>query len=75
MERKNTEHDFYGMGQRHAAKYFDSLLETADSIEKSFGVEARFDFECGVANVIPVYAAFQKQEVKKDSEGHVRKQI
>lgn len=75
MERRSTEHDFYGMGQRHAKKYFDSLVETAETIEKNFGKDARLDFECGVANVVSVYSVFQKQEVKTDSEGYIRKQM
>lgn len=51
------EYDFYTMGIRHGREKLVDLEKIAESIGKTYGENAKMEFEMGVAVSIPVYSS------------------
>ena len=65
------QYDFFLVGQRHARDGVEALRKMAASYEKTFGAQAREDFELGIASVIPQYSNFfakisEEEEIRTD---------
>lgn len=64
----NEQYDFYGMGLRDAPNGLIELKKKAITIEQNYGIDARIQFESGIAMKIPVYAEmiYNENDLKKD---------
>lgn len=65
MEKKE-EYDFFQMGKRCAKERMDNLFRMAEKIEQEYGIDARLEFESGMAIIVPVYAnnSYLNQDIK-----------
>ena len=50
------QYDFFCMGQRCAKDYLTDLRKMTKEIGEKYGVDARIQFEAGIAMVIPVFS-------------------
>ena len=61
------EYDFVEMGIRCAKERMENLIAMADKVETEYGIDARLEFESGIALVVPVYPQniFTNFEIEK----------
>jgi len=64
------EYDFYTMGMRYGKEKLVDLKQTAESIGKKYGEDAKMEFELGIAVSIPVYANYKSSELTIDDIEH-----
>ncbi len=55
----NNEYDFCSMGFRDAKMSMENCYNRAIQIEKQYGVNARMEYEVGIAMTIPQYDRFK----------------
>ena len=60
MEEQNN-YDFLSMGKRYAISQVGNLIKKAQEIEQEYGIDARLEFESGIALAIPVYSEFAQE--------------
>ena len=59
------EYDFLSMGLRAAKDEMSNHYQTADKIEQQFGINARMEYEAGIAMAIPQYGTYQNLQLRK----------
>lgn len=68
MDRE-SKYDFLSMGARYAKEAGYLIKKTAEEIEKKYGKEAKFEFETGVAYVMPQYIVTNTYEYNNNVRG------
>ena len=54
-------YDFLSMGMKDAVSNLRNLKEQAKKIEAQFGIDAKMEYEVGIAMMIPQYEKFPEQ--------------
>lgn len=62
----DREYDFFGMGVRHATEGLLHLKKVAKEIGEKYGMDAKLEFESGIATTIPTYAQVMQNEINVD---------
>ncbi len=74
MEKKQ-EYDFLSMGLRAAKDDMTNHYQTAEKIEEQFGINARMEYEAGIAMAIPQYETYRTLQARKKEVLHGSKEF